>query len=338
MLTSSNGFDATGNVIVGGEALIAQYARANGVNIKYTGMVDHRDDFTLDQYLCNAQPPVIYVGNPHWVFCTGQTNVNGTPTYSTLDPDSYPNGDTLLGGFNDTYAAIDTYSDTSGDLTGLYFVAHSPVELVLTAPDGGQKGVNPFNGTVLDSIPSSGYKEFTIANDQNPAAKSLPKIKRLNVVSPADGAYILSIFGTGSGAFTIDIAADGVSGNRQKSTIKGFATKGSRVCYKIEYQSDSDPIIKISPTSCISSGSIDDLIDTVRNAGQTRLMNAKASVRLRIFLKAAKTALDQGNTANARNSLNGFIQAVGVYAGKSLPLIPADLAGSLIEQAQALIP
>ena len=344
-LTLSNtpsGFDASGNVIVGGEALIAKYARANGVNIKYTGMVDHRDDFTLDQYLCNAQPPIIYVGNPHWVFCTGQTNVNGTPTYSTLDPDSYPNGDTLLGGFNDMYAAIDTYSDTSGDLKGLYFVAHSPVELVLTAPDGGQKGVNPFSGTVLDSIPSSGYKEFTIANDANHALNSLPKIKRLNAVSPADGAYILSIFGTGTGAFTIDIAADDTNGNREKATIKGVATKGSRVCYKIVYDSNASSnegsIITISPTSCISSGSIDDLIDTVRNAGKTRLMNAKASVRLLIFLKAAKTALDQGNTANARNSLNGFISAVGVYAGKSLPLIPADLAGSLVEQAQSLKP
>jgi len=336
-LSTNGGFDVSGNVVAGGEALIAKYARANNVNIKYTGMVDHRDDFTLDQYLCNGQPPVIYVGNPHWVFCTGQTNVNGTDTYSTEDPDSYPNGETLLGGFNDTYAAIDTYSDSSGTLNGLYLVAHSPVELVLTAPDGSQKGLNPTTGTVLDSIPASGYKEFTIANDENHALKSLPKIKRLNVVNPQNGAYLLSIYGTGSGAYSIDIAADDISGNRETKVIRGVATPGARVCYQINYQSDSTPIISVAPGSCGGS-SIDDMIGTVRSAGQTRLMNPKASVRLLLFLKAAKVALEQGNKANARNSLNAFISAVGVYSGKTLPLIPSALAGSLVTEAQALIP
>ncbi len=335
-LAATNGFDANGNVVPGGEALIAQYARVNGVRLQYTGMVDHRDDFTLDQYLCNGQPPVIYVGNPHWVFCTGQTNVSGTDTYSTQDPDSYPNGETLLGGFNDTYAAIDTYSSSVGDLHGLYFVAHSPIELVLTAPDGGQKGFNPTTGERPSTIPASGYKEFTIANDENHAAKSLPKIKRLNVVNPEDGSYLLTIYGTGAGAYSINIAADDIDGNRQTKIIKGIATPGSRVCYQINYQSDSDPIITISPGTCAGS-SIDELISTVRSAGKSRLMNPKAAVRLGLLLKAAKASLEQGNASNARNSIKAFIQAVGVYAGKRTPLIPHDLAGSLIADAQTLI-
>ncbi len=335
-LAATNGFDASGNVVAGGEALIAQYARANGVQLKYTGMVDHRDDFTLDQYLCNGQPPVIYVGNPHWVLCTGQTNVSGTETYSTVDPDSYPNGDTLLGGFGDTYGAIDTYSSSSGELSGLYFVAHSPIELVLTAPDGGEKGVNATTGAHLDTISGAGYKEFTIVNDENHALKSLPKIKRLNVADPSDGTYLLTIYGTGTGAYTIDIAADDISGNRVKKVIKGIATKGSRTCFVIQYQSDSDPIFTINPGPCAGS-SIDELISTVKSAGKSGGMNPKASVRLGLLLKAAKAALEQGNSNNARSSLNAFIQAVGVYAGKTKPLIPQDLAGSLIADAQALI-
>ena len=345
-LTSSNGFDASGNVIVGGEALIAKYARDNGVTLHYTGMVDHRDDFTLDQYLCNGQPPVIYVGNPHWVFTTGQTNVNGTDTYSVLDPDSYPNGGTLLGGFNDTYGAIDTYSDSSGSLSGLYLVAHSPVELVLTAPGGGQKGINPTTGARLDSIPASGYKEFTIGNDVNHAGKSLPKIKRLNVVAPADGAYLLTIFGTGNGAYTIDIAADDANGKRVKKSLTGIATIGSKVCYNVVYQSSpvsqstnsQNSIITITPTTCATSGSvtIDDLINAVKVAGQTRHMNPKVSVRLLRFLRDAKLALAQGNTDNATNSLNAFIQAVHAYSGNRF-LIPADLVGSLIDDAQSLM-
>jgi hypothetical protein len=233
-LIANNGFYGNGAVRAGGEALIAKYARSKGVNLFYYGLVDERNDFTLDQYLCSGQPPILYVGNPHWVFATGQTTVNGTDTYSVLDPDSYPNGDTLQG-WGYQYAAMELYSDIIGPLAGLYIAAHSPVELVLTDPNGAQTGLNPLTHTRFRSIPSSGYIELSLVNDEDHTLASMPPIKTLNVVDPTNGTYTLQVFGTDVGEYTIDLMGYDVNGNPSTNSVTGNAVPGIEVDYNVTY-------------------------------------------------------------------------------------------------------
>lgn len=246
-LTANNGFDPNGAVRAGGETLIAQYARSKGVKVWYSGLVDHRDDFTLDQYLSNKQTPLLYVGNPHWALATGQATVSGTDSYYTLDPDSYPNGDTLYGGFNNQYAGMELYSDVVGPLQGLYIAAHSPVELVLTAPDGAQTGFNPLAATQLSSIPSSGYLALSLANDEDHSLPGTPPVKTLNIVDPLDGAYTLEVFGTGTGPYSIDFMGVDVNGNATTSTVTGNAVSGSYTRYLVNYSSSAGSTVAVAP-------------------------------------------------------------------------------------------
>ncbi len=225
---------------------IASYARANGVNLFFAGLVDHRDDFTLDQYLCNGQPPLLYVGNPHWVFSTGQTTVNGIATYSDIDPDDYPNGSTLEG-FNYSYGAIALYNDISGPLSGLYVKAHSPIELLLTAPNGQQTGFNPLTNTRFNSIPAGGYVNLFLADDKDHTLPPTPQEKTLVVVGPGDGSYTLQAIGTGTGVYTLDFFAYDANGSVSTAEVTGNTTLGQILAYGIGYSSVPGSQITVTP-------------------------------------------------------------------------------------------
>jgi hypothetical protein len=322
-LTANNGYDANGAVRVIGVP-IAEYARANGVDLWFTQIVDHRDDFALEQYLCSGQPPILLVGSPHWVLPTGQTTVAGTDTYSVLDPDSYPNGSTLQG-FGFTYKAMELFSDIIGPLAGLYITAHSPVELVLTAPDGAQTGLNPLTDLRSSSIPQSGYGDFSsLANDRNHALAPLPPSKTVAVVGPASGDYMLQVIGTGTGPFVLDFVAYDSNGNRTLKTATGNARPGLVLDYGIKYSSVPGSALEIKQPLSIA-----DVIAAVQLARQQGLIrNDGLANSLIKKLEAADAATARGGTAAAKNILNAFANEVLAQSGKQ---IKTDTAAILIQ-------
>lgn len=343
-LTTNNAYDSQGFVFPLGVPF-GEYARASGVNLYYNGCVDHRDDFTLDQYLCNGQPPLLYVAQPHWVFCTGQTTTaGGVDTYSVLDPDSYVPGDTLVGGFNNSYFALDLYSDIVGPLAGLYVAAHSPVQLLLTSPDGTATGLDVQSGQHLTDLPASGYIELSIANDAHDGRGSLPKRKILSTVNPPTHTnYKLCVFGTGSGSYTLDFAGLDVNDRKTTQTVKGNAQFGFKYLYNVDYKAESDtnrPVVIVTflGASRYHNTTLEGLIDTVKNAGKTRQINSKISLKLVQTLKAASDAFDRGDTTAFTNAVKSFISQVTIATNKPVPQIPHSLAASLIDSASSMLP
>jgi len=280
-LTANNYFDQEGAEI-GYGAAIAEYARANKVNLYYSGLIDRRDDFTLDQYLCNGEPPTLYVPTcsfspfcglnqscsplpfvfcqlPHWVLATGQTTVNGNDTYSVLDPDDYPNGDTLQG-WNYQYSAMELYSDSAAPLHSLYITAHSPVELILTNPNGQETGLDPLSNIRFSGIPQSGYADFSLANDQDHTQAGMPPAKLLEVMAPATGIYDLQAIGTGTGPVTLEIMAFDANGAHSIAIVHTTIVPGAKIDYLVNYSSvpgsqitatpldTTPPVITLSPS------------------------------------------------------------------------------------------
>jgi len=238
-LTAKNGIDKSGNIPLSKVPLITKYARNNGVTM-YTGpLIDHRDDFTLDQYLCHGYPPMLLVGTPHWVLATGQATSNGVLTYSDIDPDSWPGGDTLNNpNWNNTYRAMFLLSDLVGPLQGLYVVGHSPIEIVMTAPDGSQTGYNPLTDTRSNSISSSAYIDNQLASDATHGAPLTDLLKELTVPGAADGKYTIQIFGTGNGPYDIDVTYyDNIGNDPQTKTISGITAPGVVSNISVQYSS-----------------------------------------------------------------------------------------------------
>jgi hypothetical protein len=248
-LTSQNAFDKEGNFLSSGLPAVQTYASNHGIAMFFVDSVDSRNDFTLDQYLCNAQAPMLQVGTddtPHWVFATGQAIQQGTITYTDIDPDGYENGNSLAG-WNNTYSKMILFSDTPSPLAGLYIEGHSPIEFVLTAPDGSQTGYDPLTKLSLNSIPSSGYGNNQLVNDHTRKPPLTPNVKELVVNGPTIGTYTLQIFGTGTGPYTIDFTAYDENGTPSTQTITGHATPSTDVSYAVQYSSVPGSNITVSP-------------------------------------------------------------------------------------------
>ena len=249
-LTSQNAFDENGNFLSSGLPAVITYAASHGITMFFADSLDSRNDFTLDQYLCNGQAPMLQVGTdaaPHWVVATGQAIQKGTITYTDIDPDGYENGDSLVGAWNNTYDKMILFSDTASTPAGLYIEGHSPIEFLLTAPDGSQTGYDPLTKVRLNSIPSSGYGNNQLINDHTRKPPLTKNVKELVVNGPTIGTYTLQVSGTGTGPFTIDFTAYDEDGTPTTQTITGHATPSTNLSYAVQYSSIPGSNISVSP-------------------------------------------------------------------------------------------
>ncbi len=231
-LSQNGGYDAGGGVLPGG---VVQYATTNGVALHYHGHVTNRDDFVLDQYICNGDPVMLKVaGHPtHFVVATGQTTVGSVDTYSINDP-GYSN--TTLAGYNYTYDGLRRYSSRVKAPNALYIRAHSPVELLLTDPMGRITGRSQPGGAVELEIPDSAYSSEAIGDDEDvTSGETTPEVKDLEVLTPQSGTYVLQAVGTDSGPFSIELIAYDIAGNQERAAVQGTISPGSTAVYDIGY-------------------------------------------------------------------------------------------------------
>jgi hypothetical protein len=227
---------------------------------------------------------------------------------------------------------MELFSDIVGPLAGLYITAHSPVELVLTAPDGMQTGLNPLTNVRSSSIPQSGYGDFSsLANDENHAFPPLPPSKTVAVVDPANGDYALQVIGTGTGPFTLDFIGYDANGNRTVMTLNGNTRLGLVLNYGIKYSSLPGAPLEIKPPLTI--GDVIAVVQLARTQG--RIYNDGIANSLIKKLQNAAAALARGETAAAKNILQAFANEVSAQAGRQ---IQTETAAILTADVLTLMP
>ena len=232
-LRSHNGYDANNGVI---HAAIVRYANDNGVSLYNTGYIAGRNDTKLDEYLTSGNPVIIGV-NPktdpetgrryasHFVVATGKTTVNGTNTYSINDP--WYGQTTLYNQWNNDYYSILLLTGTLADRRTLRVSAHSPVELLITDPQGRKLGYDPATGVSWNDVPEASYFISSIAANGGTGQEELPKSKVALIFNPLDGDYNLKVSGTNQGTYTINTYASDWQGTTFKQTSSGTAQPGS---------------------------------------------------------------------------------------------------------------
>lgn len=229
---------------------VAKYARAVGhVSLYCQGRVDHRDDFVVDNFLCANDPVLLKVavpvsGHTHFVLATGQTT-SGTPTFIINDP-GYQN--LTLAGYNFTYGGIRKFSSSPSAPTALLITGHSPIELLITDPSGNRTGRDPTTGQSFTEIPNSSYELESIGDDDDPSFTT-PEAKVLDIPNPAVGAYLMKVFGTGTGPFTIDFIGYDSNANPSTATLAGNASLGSSAAYTVNYLSAPGSQITVVPVA-----------------------------------------------------------------------------------------
>jgi hypothetical protein len=216
-------------------SMIGKYAEEFGVGLSAPEFINEKDDNALDSALASGKYAILHVNNDgHWVVAIEKTLYGGQPTYLINDP--IYGRTTLLERYGGDYSRIILYSATRGTL--LSISAHSPVELLVTDPQGRKSGYDPIGGVTWAEIPGAYYFVNTLAPDGG-SGLDLDAVhsKDMVIASPLDGDYSVEILGIDNGDYQVYATSLNLSGLIMQSSMSGTADSGSRDDMTVWYSS-----------------------------------------------------------------------------------------------------
>lgn len=214
----------------------------------------------IDTALSQGNLPIVGVSRPtgshYFVISEKLPDTDGKPDYKIVDPALYPfveniPGNTgkalseVYGGFDKVFQTVIYDKETTPQKT-LTARAHSPVQLLITDPNGIQTGYDESGQQIKEEIPDSVYG---IEPGVAPVTGEIPagdETKYFQQINPADGDYTIQVIGTGNGSYTLDFTLDDEEGNSKVYVIKGYAQKGITEKYVIHNIPGSDQPFTIS--------------------------------------------------------------------------------------------
>ncbi len=141
------------------------------------------------------------------------------------------------------YRFTGKHSQNPLDTSNVDVVIQSPVEVQVIDPDGNMIGYDPETGKKFLENPMSLYYEETpvTALDGTDTDTSSEPYKRLTIIQPRQGNYILKFFGTGDGPYTINMdwtKSDGTA--NLVTSLTGTATPSMSETYRVIYSPTGD--------------------------------------------------------------------------------------------------
>ena len=154
---------------------------------------------------------------------------------------------------------VRTFSVGTSSAAYVSRVVHSPVEILVTDPNGNRAGYDPNTGTDVFEIPGASYvRDFSVIDaDENSAAAGEPSgVKTLCIPSPSGGTYSTALIGTAAGSYTLDSSTYWPGNSQTSQTTTGTTDVG------IVDTSTSFVIVPAVITASASSGGVFNLTFT----------------------------------------------------------------------------
>jgi hypothetical protein len=195
-------------------------------------------------------------GSNDWrVFDPGWKNANPQGNLSTLSG-HIAGFTTTTGSWKFQVTGVRAFVPST-DVRAFSIQAQSPVELLVTNPQGSRLG-NAGTGDDMFEIPLGSYlRDFPLASDDGTGLSlgDPTGLKTAYVPSPEDGTYTVVATGTGSGSYTLDIQAVASDGTVQTASVSGVTAPGSTATYEVTYGSapGSPPSVTRQQTGPIAS-------------------------------------------------------------------------------------
>lgn len=179
----------------------------------------------IDSALENGEPVIVGVeGDGHWIVLIGKSN----GSYIIVDPVGQ-SGRLLSTAYPGGVSTVIVYP--AGALSPLRptlsFKGFSPVELLVTDPQGRMTGYDASTGTYLNQIPQASYGTDVGLIDDTGVSPQLPSSIDFTVVAPLDGDYTVQVIGTGAGTYQFEASYMDASGNPTSQIATGTANPGS---------------------------------------------------------------------------------------------------------------
>ena len=131
--------------------------------------------------------------------------------------------------------------------TAWSIVAHSPVELLVTDPNGGRTGIDPSTGAYLQEIVDSSYGVEQGLVDDTGVNLPLPDVLTFGQNGLSSGTYKIQVIGVGTGPYTLSIAV--AAGPTDVQTITGTAAPGKIDTFQVQAFSDGTITVTSTPSS-----------------------------------------------------------------------------------------
>lgn len=141
---------------------------------------------------------------------------------------------------------MDVIHYIDGSHPGRIFVltGHSPIQFLITDPNGAQTGFNPSTGTYVQNIAGTAYGLEQGINDDS-TLPPLPNRLYFQAANPINGTYTVQVIGTGTGPYTLHFSSADPTGNGSDQTISGTTVPGAVDTYLVTISSTSGQPVTI---------------------------------------------------------------------------------------------
>jgi hypothetical protein len=233
--------------------------------------VNSNDYKTVNKALENRQPVILGVrgtqerdknGNlfvGHYVVASGKhtldVNDESKNYYYISDP-GWSNHNSLHNDYyNDNWYGYRLYKPGDGVIRPeLTIRMHSPAEIMITDRYGKRIGYDNASGTILQEIPGASIFEDGPITDLETGEIAIPSHKEIYLPDADSGPYQLTIFGTGTGGYKLDVESCDSSMQYYTVTQDGTTSPGKTEFFLISNSTTDATDLVITPIEPIKTG------------------------------------------------------------------------------------
>jgi hypothetical protein len=224
-------------------AWLGKYARLQNHNVSmYWAQSGGYNPVLLDYYLKSGYPAILGVDAKwdsvsekwypgHYVVATGKILQDGIYTYSINDP-TY-GATTLKTKWSNTALTMILFGASEANHQLLNFAAQSPIHFMVTDPEGRKAGYNPLTDTTETEIPGAYYMVEGLAPLDGLSEPIV--MKTMSIPDPIDGEYKVTLYGIGTGKYTMEVTSMDWQSTSVKNAFYGSTTAGKVEEIKVHY-------------------------------------------------------------------------------------------------------
>jgi len=231
---------------------IQEYSRDESgfARIVYDGPIDYKDNTTLDFYLDDLHPVILYEKvmvqgelTSHFIVADGKL----ATTYTIKDPAWYntkkltQTAGSYAHDYSNYFYGLRLFSPALA-LRGVDSISlnlASPAELLVIDPQGRKLGKDPINNVEYNEIPGGVHYQEGIGNPFPEVPTPTKESKNIWIPHPLDGKYDIRVIGTDTGSYTLSILAYDQNGQSKDITYQSSTTAENIQSFELNYSKEN---------------------------------------------------------------------------------------------------